>query len=416
MGNIDDFQGYGRRCQQELDKIDQHTAQDRPHIKRFVQYYDNRVTESTLATYLCSLRRASEELDGNLTDLDVAGLDALAYDLRHDVGLADSTVHGHLFAVRKLLAIVDDDTDWVDEYELPAPDSPPVTPGEMLTPDDIGALTGAATNMRDVALVEFLADTGARISMVGSLRAGDVDLDGDTATFSPNPNATGLKGADIRPYPIIDSRATLRTYLHQTHPRPERDDVAFFHKLPGHGTDFSDGAGALSAPTIHGRLSDLAETAGVDKPTNPHNFRHSAISRMRREGYTRSQIEHRVAWAVDTNEWATYEHIAAEEHNRDIFAQAGVVDDDEGPDTARRSCGNCRETLAPHHSFCSRCGTPADPELRDVLGEVDEATRAELVGAGDPDQRRTVSALADAAEDPAVAEALLAELADRARD
>jgi hypothetical protein len=65
--------------------------------------------------------------------------------------------------------------------------------------------------------------------------------------------------------------------------------------------------------------------------------------------------------------WATYEHIAADEHNSDIFEAAGIVEDDaDGPSAERRPCGQCQEPLAPHHDYCPRCGTAASERARDL--------------------------------------------------
>lgn len=38
----------------------------------------------------------------------------------------------------------------------------------MFDQEDVAALIGAADDLRDIALIEFLADIGARVGMVGS--------------------------------------------------------------------------------------------------------------------------------------------------------------------------------------------------------------------------------------------------------
>lgn len=378
MASLDDPQGYHEQLQRELEKLDQFPESDQPYIKQAVQKLDGRVKESTLGEYLKNLRVSAKRLDQPLHTLTEQDLDAFVYDLRHseaygrgeDPGMSDSTVRNTQFIIRRFLKTVDVDGvdhEWAEDYDLLPPADNTVSPDDMLTSEDIGALTGAANNLRDIAMIEFLADTGVRLSLMMSLRVGDVDLEGKRATFRPNANAVGLKGADIMDYPLIDSKAVLRTYLNQIHPRPDRDDVAFFHKLPGYGNDFSETDGALSSTTVRQQIRSAAEKAGIEKPVNPHNFRHSAITRMRREGYSRSEIEHRVMWEVDTDMWKTYEHIAGEEHNDAIFEQAGVVEDSGATlSRERHPCGNCQEPLAPHHEFCPRCGEPATQRARRV--------------------------------------------------
>ncbi|MFC4549348.1 MULTISPECIES: tyrosine-type recombinase/integrase [Halorussus] len=378
MGDLDDFHGFQQQLQRELDKLGHHHPDDQPYVKRFVRKLDGRVKDSTLSEYLKNIRMTSERIDQSLVSLTELDFDDHVYDLRHspeygrgpDPGLSDHTVRTVQFAVRKFLTTVDvDGADWAEDYDLIVASKNNVQPEDMLLASDINALTSAAEYLRNIAMIEFFADTGARLSLIGSLRVGDVNLDGEQATYTPNPNARGLKGAEIMPYPIIDSKAILRTYLQQTHPRSDRDDVAFFHALPGNYDEEDDGA--ITPRTIQYMLSKVSREAGVEKPTNPHNFRHSAITRMSREGYSRSEIEHRVHWKIDTDMWEVYEHISGEQHNDSIFAKAGIVETDDANalEQERRPCGNCRELLAPHHGYCPRCGEAASPETRELKGD-----------------------------------------------
>jgi integrase len=403
MRRLNDYQRFGEELQCELDQLEVHRAPDQPYIEQFVHRNDGTVTDGTLALYLRNLRKTAERIDHPLIEFDAAGLDAHSYWLRREAGpsndgFTQSTVRNVQFAVRLFLKTIDvEGTAWAEDYEILPPEDTSVSSEELLTSDDIGALVDGANNLRDMALIEFLADTGARLSLAGSLRVGDLDLEGDRATYRPNDDATGLKGAPITDYPLIDSPGTLRTYLHSTHPRPDRDDVAFFHRLPGHGYEPGEDDGTIAPNTIRQQLRVAAENAGVDKPVNPHNFRHSAVTRMAREGYSRSQIEHRVHWTIDTDMWATYEHIAAEEHNDDIFAHAGIESDDSDPlSPEREQCGNCFEHVAPHHEFCPRCGAAVSARAQRHIDDAESEALALATDEDDPDRRRVAIELAQA--------------------
>lgn len=406
MGNLEDFQRFGDRLQRELTLIDDHHPDDQPHVERWVRYEDARVKESTLSVYLQNVRTAAREWDGPLVELSETDFEALGYELRHhaenpnapEPGLADSTAHNVQVAVRKLLQHADQDgLEWVDDYEISAPETDPVRPEDMLLQENIAALREGANNYRDIAIIEFLADTGVRLSLMGSLRVRDVDLDGPKPTFRPNPNADGLKGAAITDYPLIDSPATLRTFLRDIHPRPDRGDVAFFHKLPGNGITIEpDDDGSITPTVVRRQIRKAADKGGVDKPVNPHNFRHSAISRMVREGYTRSQIEHRVHWDVDSDMWAVYEHIEGEQHTDDIFEHAGIVDEGkDSVDAKRRPCGNCNEPLPPHLDFCPGCFSAASSDGRRALRAALSGLAKAIPEADDPDDASAVAGLID---------------------
>jgi len=396
MSDLEDFARFGQKLQRELECIDDHHPEDIPHVKRFVQKIDGDMTDGSMAEYLKNLRVTSRRLDQiPLSELSEADMDAHVYDIRNspeygrgeDPGLSDATVRNVEHAVTHFLDLLDL-AEWAEDYNVTPQPKTRVTPEDVLEPEDIAALRDGANNMRDIALIEFLADTGVRIALAATLRVQDVDVDSDTPTFTPNPNAKGLKGATIQPYPIIDSKAPLRNYLRSTHPRPDEPGVALFHKIPGHGNDF-DGDGGLSPETIRSQLRRAADNGGVDKPVNPHNFRHSAVTRMRREGYDRAEVEHRVQWTVDTDMWETYEHIAGEEHNAAIFAEAGLAaDGDDGPSTERFPCPNCTEPVPPHLDFCGKCGEPASHQARQAKGQAVSSLGDGMASVNDASRRR----------------------------
>lgn len=400
MVDTSDPRDFRRRLQRQRELLAEADIDDRDRdaIERFARRKDGSVSVSTLKTYLRRLRRAAEWAETPLVDLDRDGVEAFVFELRHDPdrgrgsdGLSDATCKSYEDILCQFLE-VECDRDWASEIDRTTVDKTSVDAEAMLDAEDIAALRRAARHQRDVALIEFLADTGARITLVCSLRVRDVHLDGDRATYSPNPDALGLKGASRGPFPIIDSRADLRSYLRSTHPRPDDPDAAFFHRL--RRVDFDDDTddGACDPSALRNHLVRIGDRAGLEKPTNPHNFRHSAITRMVREGYSREQIEHRVHWSLDTDVWERYVHITAAEHNEDIFAAAGIGDAEDGTDQQRVPCGNCREPLAPHHEYCPTCGTAATPERRSIVDATESDAIEDLADEElDPATRRAVA-------------------------
>lgn len=381
MVDTSDPRDFRRRLERQRELLDEAAIApaDRQAIKRFAQRKHGSVEVSTLKTYLRRLRRAAEWAPVPLTELDEATYREWIFELAHDESkgrgdgpLSDATMKSYEDIVCQFLAL-ECDRAWASDVERTTVEDSGVDAGAMLDGDDIAALRDAARHQRDIALVDFLTDTGARITLVCALRIRDLALEGDRPTYQPNADALGLKGAEITPYPIIDAAADLRSYLRGTHPRPDEPKAAVFHRLRRYDDDIEDDDGACDPSALRNHLVRLGERAGVDKPMNPHNFRHSAITRMVREGYSRDQIEHRVHWTLDTDMWTNHVHITAEEHNDDIFAAAGVIDGDDGPDATRPVCGTCRTTLAPHHAFCPNCGVAATPEHREIVTAVEDA-------------------------------------------
>jgi integrase len=355
---------------------------DREAIQAFLRATDAEV--STLKEYCGKLRRLATFSDTPLVELDLAAANDVIYRMEHDYrgGIAQSTARQYGIVLRLLFQQLD--REWAMKLRVPDEDPPDIRPDEMLDQADIAALVEAADYLRDVALIEFLADTGARVGLVSSLRVRDVDLEGDVATFTPNQAALGRKDAPVKPYPIIDARATLRNYLRTTHPAADDPDYPLFANIQKRENDH------MTPGRIRTRLGALEERAGLETRANPHNFRHSAITRMWREGYSKQQIQHRVAWSLDTDMWNRYVHLHAEDMNRSIAVDAGEVAPEDRDGQSRRRCGNCHETVPPHRDDCPNCGSVVDPETRQIISELTDALDAALVAADDTAERKRV--------------------------
>lgn len=396
-----DFAGGLKRQRRILRESDDVHEADRPEIKRWIRKKDGTVSIGTLKTYLRRIRAASERARVPLVEMTEDDFHDLVFDLRHEHDLADSTIQSYENAT---LLFLDDmlDVDWADNVERTRVETQGPDPDDMLTPADIQQLTQTARHQRDVAFIEFLADSGSRISLALSLRVGDVDLE-DPPTYKPNSDAVGLKGAPITEYPLIDSAAAIRAYLRTAHPRPDNPDAALFHKIKPHSRG-EDGErwiddGAVNPHSAAQQLKRIADRADLETNVSPHAFRHAAITQMVREGYSRSQIEHRVHWTLDTDMWETYEHITSDEHNDDIFREAGLLDPDDGPDRIRKNCGNCQQPLAPHHDWCPNCGAPASPGAADQADDGKETILEALVEETNPATRRELRALLNEIDD-----------------
>jgi len=371
----EDFAGWERAYARALERLAEAPIADRDHeaIRRYIRDRDGELAVSSLSQYANSLRFLAEYSDTPIVDLTTEQIRDLFFALRRDDqlgrgdgGPSDATLYNYGAALKKFGDYLD--ADWYDEWSPDKHDDVSVDPSDMLSQEDIAALVDAARRPRNQAVVEFLADTGARVSLMGSLRIRDVDLDGDRATYRANTNARGLKGADPGPYPIIDSKASLRTYLRHSHPRPDEPDAALFHRFEQFDDAVDEDDGALSPTQVRRVLEQLRDRAEIDKPANPHNFRHSAVTRMWREGYDKQEIQHRVQWTLDTNMWERYVHVTAEEMTEEIFDTAGVVDSGDAHSVDRRPCGNCRETVPPHADWCPACGEPLSPDARHERG------------------------------------------------
>lgn len=359
---------------------------DREMIEEFVGSYrkiEDTCEPLTLYTDLSMLRNASLRAAIPLLDMaDMGDVRQLfgtltAPESQGGYGLDPDKLYGYRRALRVFFKWLNNETEYGEypfweEIETSSGTRGSVSEEQLLGEDDITKLKEAATNPRDRAFIEFLADTAARISLASQLRVGDIKgLESDRPEFVPNPKGINHKKAPDKRYPLLSSRADLRSYL-SNHHIDRRPEAPLWHVLRGYDEEHPE-EGAVSGSQLRKRLKKCKQRAGIDKPVNPHNFRHTAITRLKRSGTRDDLIQHIAGWK-DPRMLELYDHTTDREMNDQLRVQAGFLDETE-TDTAPpepRPCGNCQELVSPTSRFCPRCGAAGSLEAREALQEQKE--------------------------------------------
>lgn len=229
-------------------------------------------------------RRKLAPLLSFLGDVDIAGI--TVHDLRRFVadlrtrssryasgnprpevpgGLAAASVATHVRAVKRLFAFLLEEevttTNPARRLQLPK-----VGRGEPKSyePADFARLLAATAgtdpeNLRDRALLLFLADTGCRLGGLVGLRIEDLDFDHGLATVTE-------KGAKSRMVPFSPpTAAALQAWLAV---RPDVGTPAVWVSLGNRSQ------GAMTGEGVRMVLRRLKQQSGIKGPCNPHSFRH----------------------------------------------------------------------------------------------------------------------------------------------
>ncbi|MFB6196405.1 MAG: tyrosine-type recombinase/integrase [Haloplanus sp.] len=382
MADTDDVQEYGRKLQNQLEKLTKADIADtdRKAIQQFVDYLDVRTdnNQGTIVSNLNRLRLAAERGKTPLTNAEESDITALMGTLKRDHGLSEGTLREYRKALRKFYKWRG--VDWAEDIKIgPSPDRS-VDPDTLLDDDEIEAILDAAENPRDKAAIALLADTGMRIGGIASLRIQDIDLTEQPGTVSVNENAN-VKGASGT-VPLTWSRGYVASWL-EVHPRRDDPDAALIHKFAGHHTA-GDDDGALTYQYLSRRIKEVGERASIDpERLNTHNFRKSAISRWIREGFSEQEIKHRAFWVKDSRQFETYSGVTDDEMVAQIADRYGL--DISDVETARPNLENCPQCASPIRDsarFCPGCGAPLTAAAADQKTAVEDAT-FESVAAAD---------------------------------
>lgn len=381
MADVDDIHNISAAVERQWEKLEAADIgeRDRDVIQRWVKHrrvHAGSYSDHTQVADLSKLRLAAERAATPLVDMgldDVTALfDALARpEAQGGYGVtSDSGLDGYARPVRLLFEWMDDhekegDYGWYEQITTSRHSLDRYDPDDQLTVDEVSAIRAAArsTNtdnaVRDRAIVSFYADSAVRLGLGGQLRRKHVDLAGDRPTFQPNPTGKGQKGVPIRDYPLYDCVADLRIWLNDHHP----DDSPEAPVWTKEGYDPAADEGALSTQRLGGVIRDRARDARIEKPTNPHNFRHSKIADMRGRGYTPDEIQRRVAWkdSVVADMLRVYgrpddDTVLANIDEHEGREPPGDTEKPTGP-PAREECGMCGlEGIAPGTDHCPNCG------------------------------------------------------------
>ncbi|WP_083862027.1 tyrosine-type recombinase/integrase [Halogeometricum pallidum] len=182
-----------------------------------------------------------------------------------------------------------------------------ILPRNLLSPDDVSRLIDACVNDRDRAFIALLWETGARIGELIDLCVGDIEDDGS----GKHVIVIGKTGA--RRLPLVESRLYLEQWL-QTHPSLSAQ-APLWCKLE-QGTPDEQ----ISYNYIRLRLLERArKRAGIDKPVNPHHFRHSRATHLA-NWLTEAQLCEWFGWVLGSKVPARYVHLSGRDIDNAYFA------------------------------------------------------------------------------------------------
>lgn len=226
----------------------------------------------TLSTYRRRFNRMHQwpglDASTQLDDITPETLDRWAGTIRNSE-LATATQLGYIQAVKTLFVFAArrgyTAVNLGQELERPHLDHSVLSGNKCMSRDDLHRLIDATTergNVRDLAILMFIADTGARRGEVVKLRMADLLLDNCDAWVD------GKSGRALVDYTPATA-GVLRIWLEQ---RPDVDHDFVF--VGGTSPTCPKPGQPLQPGAINSLLRRIAKRAGVNGRCNPHSIRH----------------------------------------------------------------------------------------------------------------------------------------------
>lgn len=329
-------------------------------------------TYGTLAAYCQSLKRVAELSNQPLTEMpDAATVNGLFDSLGDgthpevkDDGYGSGTLVQWSSAASKFyeyhgyLGINSSD------IVKPRQKKTSVDDRDMYSRAEIQQMRDAVSNTRDRCLLELLLNTGQRVRAIQTLRIKDVDV--EEGVYYLNSDDLGLKGADKngKKRPLLGAKRPVYDWL-KDHPTGNPNDY-LITCLPtaNRGTP----GAILSQSNIRIRLKIIAENAEVNKPPNPHNFRHYFVTTCKRDyGLDEATIKHLIGHGPDSTIMeSTYQHLTDDDHIKTAEVVAGLREPNRESPLTPAVCPTCSESLESTWRSCPACGTPFTPDAQAV--------------------------------------------------
>lgn len=381
---------------------------------------------NTLRTYVYGLKRVAEVSDTPLVEMSSDEVNELMGQLRNgtinhenvkDDGYSKSYLKPWQAALRGFYRYHEDFGVESNEIVIFTQEDTQVDDRDMYTKEEVQALREAVDNARDKCMLELFLNTGQRIRAIQTLRIKDVrPEEGATGVYYLNTDAEGLKGADQNgsKRPLLGAKRAVYDWL-QFH--PESDDPEAYLITPRQDHAWAETGEQLSQSTIRKTLKKIADEAGVDKPPNPHNFRHYFVTMCKRHyNMDDATIKHLIGHGEGSTVMSTtYQHLTDEDHIKDAEVDFGArEEEDEAPFTPP-VCPTCSENLSPNAAACPACGTVFSPNAKAAQDQIEEDMKQEYrdTDPDDTDKQEKIDALDELLDDPDVKAALLEKINEK---
>lgn len=335
---------------------------------------------NTLRTYVYGLKRVAEVSEIPLSELGADKVNELMSNLRtgdvdhpnvKDDGYSKSYLKPWQSALKGFYRYHDDFGVETDEIAIFTQDTNGVDERDMYTPEEVDALREAVDNPRDRCLLELFLNTGQRIRVIQTLRIKDVDL--QEGVYYLNEEVDGLKGADKngKKRPILGARRAIHEWLNF---HPKRDDPDAYLVCPQGNHSWAEAGSELSQSTIRHTLRELAEEAEVDKPPNPHNFRHYFVTLCKsRYDMDDSTIKHLIGHGPDSTVMeTTYQHLSDDDYIAKAERAMGLRKEEEVSPLTPDVCPTCGDQLGSDAKACEGCGAIFTPDAKAAEEQIDE--------------------------------------------
>ncbi|MEI6731400.1 MAG: tyrosine-type recombinase/integrase, partial [archaeon] len=352
-----DIHNYKRQFERQIELIIESDKLSKKNKEVALKFKDYLLSEgiglAKIGRYLLDVRKFNDLLGKPFAEANKDDMRRVVAEIEQS-DLAAESKKSFKILLRKLYrfirgvedkGIYPDEVKWIS---IAIPKNHTKLPEELLTGEEIKAIIKNCDCLRDRALVATLAESGCRISEIGSMQIKHVSFEEYGARLTVN-GKTGM-----RKILVISSAPYLQQWINE-HPENDTPEAYLW---------FSQQTLFLSYSRIDDLIKRASKKAGIKKRVYCHLFRHSKATNLA-SVMTEAGMKQYFGWGQDSKMCGIYIHMNGEATDAAILRANGI---EVRKETAKLlmqpiKCTRCKTVNEATNKFCKLCGLILNEEF-----------------------------------------------------
>ncbi|MDP3881973.1 MAG: tyrosine-type recombinase/integrase [Nanoarchaeota archaeon] len=350
-----DIHNYKRQLERQTDIIKESKDLLEENKAIALRFKDHLLSEGIgapkIVRYLIDIRKLNSMLRKPFGEANKEDIRQVVAEMEQ-TDLAPQTKKGFKIMLRKLyrfLRGIDEKGVYPEEVKwisIAIPKNQNKVPEELLTEEEMKEIIRCCGNVRDKALISSLAESGCRVSEIGTLKIKHVTFE----EYGARLTVQGKTG--MRRILIINSTPYLQEWINQ-HPKNNNPEAYLWYN--------PQNKELLTYARITAILKGAAHRAEIKKRIYPHLLRHSRATILA-STMTEASMKQYLGWGQDSKMCATYIHLNGQSTDEAILRASGIEVKKEKKDSQLKPlpCLRCKTINEATNKFCKLCGLVLD--------------------------------------------------------
>jgi len=267
-----------------------------------------------------------------------------------------------------------------------------IAPEELPKPEEVQRMIECTEHPRNRALISLMAESGARIGEISTLRLKDICW--NDHGFILTIRAHTSKSKFTRRIPLCACAEDVKRWINDYHPFKNDPLAPLFISFVDRRTPKTN----LKVDGIAAIVRNVAPRGGVEERihVHPHKFRHFRASQLAELGWNEPMLRQYFGWSKTSQMPTIYIHMSQKSMVSRYYQMYGKVAPQEAKEQnveEPKTCGTCGTRNPTGYRFCFQCNTALDGQEQADIKDKNEVKDALNFVTKDPELSAKLSQL-----------------------